>query len=141
MRAVLLVAVRVALAWPAQAKEKVLYCIETDSVGFTWQVKGTEWTEGQITNFRENRYVVRVLSEERRTVTRNTGYTAGTTVTLTCKKTFPTLAPDMLSCDQGRGATPWLFTKNKFSHAFLMGPPVGSLDPNIWISYGTCTGF
>ena len=34
MRAVLLVAALVALAWPAWAEERVLHCAEKDSAGF-----------------------------------------------------------------------------------------------------------
>ncbi len=70
MRAVLLVVVLMALSQTALAEERVLYCTETDNTGFVWQ-EGQ--TEGQVTLFKKARYVIKVLSETERTVTKTTG--------------------------------------------------------------------
>ena len=106
MRAVLLVAALVALAGPALAEERVLYCTVTASAGFFWD-EGQ--TEGRRTAFAETRYVVKVLSEEKRTITSSTGSTAGDTDELTCRKSLPYAQADLLVCDDVSGATPWLF--------------------------------
>jgi len=138
MRAVLLVAALVALTRPALAEERVLYCAETASAGFIWD-EGK--TEGRLTGFTASRYVVKVLSETKRTVTKTTGDTAGHTVTYTCRKAYPSTDPEFIVCDDGTGTSPWLFNGNKFVLAFLEGTPVGRDDPNIFVNYGTCTGF
>ena len=57
MRAVLLVAALAALAGPALAEERVLYCTETASAGFIWD-EGQ--TEGRRTAFAEKRFVMKV---------------------------------------------------------------------------------
>jgi len=67
MRTVLLVVALVALAGSALAEERVLYCTETDSAGIKWD-EGK--TEGRQTAFNVSRYVVKVLSEEKRIVKR-----------------------------------------------------------------------
>ncbi len=83
--------------------------------------------------------VIKVLSETERTVTQTTGgRITGTTETLTCRKTLqPT---SVLTCRAGLSVTPWVFLGNKFVRAFMQGGSVGG-DPNIKISYGTCTAF
>ena len=136
MRAVLLVVVLVTLSQTALAEERVLYCTETDNTGFVWQ-EGQ--TEGEPTLFKKNRFIVTVLSEEKRTVTRDDGL--GFTKVLTCRKPFPPIDPDLLTCDDVFSVAPWLFNGNKFVRVFLHGPPVGGLDRVITISYGTCTEF
>jgi len=137
MRAVLLVVVLVALSQTALAEERVLYCTETDSTGFKWEAGQTE---GQNTDFKKDRYIVEVLSEEKRTFTQTTGDVTGVTVTLACRKAYPAQEPDLLTCNTPCGMEPWLFQGNTFVYAFLYGTPVGG-DPNIIISYGTCTEF
>ena len=122
------------------AEERVLYCTATDSVGFIWE---DGQTAGQSTSFKPHRYIVKVLSKEKRTVTPTTGDVAGKTSTLTCRKPYGEYYPGLLVCGSSYsyGTSPWLFNGNKFVHAFVLGPTVGGNDPNIWISYGTCTGF
>jgi hypothetical protein len=134
MRTVLLVAVLVAMAGSALAEERVLYCAETSNAGFIWK-KGR--TEGRVTAFHESRIIVTVQTETERIVTNVVGFAE----MLTCRKPHPTVRPELLACDDGTGTTPWLFERNNFVHAFLIGPPVGGTDPKIWVSYGTCTGF
>lgn len=152
MRAVLGVAALVVLAGSALAEERVLHCAETGSVGFLWE-EGQ--AEGQVTQFKGRRYVVKVkvlTSEDRpprfrdevemRTVTPTIGDTAGMSDILYCKRPyrFDPFA-ELLVCNDTKGLDPWHFNGNKFVHASLLGTPVKGWDPNIYISYGTCTGF
>ena len=132
MRAVLLVAALVALAGPALAEEHVLHCADTDATGFKWQVGQTEPSRGR---FLPHRYIVKVLSEERRTVTQTTGDVAGMAHGLTCRKVF-----NYFACNDASNSTSWLFQGNNFVRAYMLGPQFAG-DSNIWISYGTCTGF
>ena len=138
MRTVLLAAALVALAGSALAEERVLYCTETGSAGFVW-LEGQ--TEGQRAEFGLARYVVKVLSETKRTVRLNTVDIAENTKTLTCRKPFDFSVPDLLTCNDSDGLSPWLFRGNTFVLADLLGPPVGGRDRDILVSYGTCTGF
>ena len=137
MRAVLLVAALVALAGPTLAEERVLHCVETGSAGFIWE---EEQTEGRRIGFGSNRFVVKVLSEKKRTVTWATGKDMGRTDTLTCGKSTK-FFPGLLACDDGTGTSPWLFDGNKFVSAYMLGAFVGGSGSNIIISYGICTGF
>ncbi len=153
MRVVLLAAALLALAGSAlagekwweegelvspQAEERVLHCAETEGVGFVWE-EGQ--TEGRVTAFKERRYIVKVLSEGRRTITPTIGDTAGKTKMLTCRKSYAEVIPELLVCNDNYGAGPWLFNGNRFVNAFLLGTPVKGLDPNIIISHGTCAEF
>ena len=133
--AVLLAAALVALAWPTRAEERVLYCTETASTGFFW-AEGQ--TEGRASNFEPGRYIVKVLSEEKRTI-KKAGDERGNTRAVTCRGAFGDRA-DPLVCDGKFGPDRWVFQGNNFVYAYTYGRPVGG-DPNIYISYGTCTGF
>jgi len=137
MRAALLVAALVALAGSALAEERVLYCTETDSAGFKWE-EGQ--TEGRVTRFIANRYIVRVLSETTRVITPTTGPEKGSPDGLTCSTPLPSVFPERFWCISRLGTAPWLFNGNNFVHAFMLGTPVAG-DPSIWVSYGTCTEF
>jgi hypothetical protein len=135
MRAVLLVAVLLALTRPAVGEERVLHCSETDSTGFIWR-EGQ--TEGQRTKFEPARYIVNVLSETVREVTPTTGDTAGTRSTFNCSEG---LIPEQLVCHRYGGLISMAFYKNSFVQTFLAGPPAGGSDRNIIISHGICTEF
>jgi len=137
MRAVLLAAALAALAGPTSAEERVLYCIDTSITGFVWQ-EGQ--TEGQYTNFKPDRYVVKVLSETKRTITKVTGPTI--TWTITCRE-VGAYETKLFACNSDFYTSPWVFRGDKFFvHADMYGPPVSDGDEaNIGISYGTCTGF
>jgi len=137
MRAVLLVAALVSLAGSALAEERVLFCTETASVGFKW-VEGQ--TEGRPTGFNLGHFTMKVLSETKRQI-KDAG--EGFFWTLTCRKVSPNNKPELIVCDyeHGNGTNPWAFNGNNFVKAFLEGPPVKGEDPNIFISYGTCSRF
>ncbi len=151
MRAVLLVAALLALTRPALAEERVLYCTDTAGVGFVWQ---EELTEGQITQFKPTRYIVRVkvltsedrplrfrAEKEERIITPTVGDTAGEPETFYCKK--PKHLPELLVCNELNGIGQWAFNGNRYVRAYLYGTTLAAkhADPNITISYGTCTGF
>ena len=123
----------VALARPALAEERVLYCTETDSAGFFWE-EGQE--KGRRTRFDPRRFIVKILSEDARTVVM-----AGDEQlrALTCRGAFSNYRGPLV-CDPEFGPDRWVFQGNNFVFAFTYGLPVGG-DPNIYISYGTCTGF
>ena len=151
MRTVVLVASLVVLAWPAWAEERVLHCADTKSAGFLWE-EGQ--TEGKITQFKPKRYIVRVkvlTSEDRplrfrdekeeRIITPTIGDTAGEPETFYCKK--PKHLPELLVCNEWNGIGQWVFNGNRYVRAYMFGTPLAAklADPNIVISYGTCTGF
>ncbi len=146
MRAVLLVAVLLALTRPAVGEERVLHCSETGSTGFFWP---PGQTEGETTNFKPDRYIVNVLSETVREVTPTTGDTAGERGTFNCREMAFVVSEDKpgvaigIVCHSHRygGLLSMFFHKNGFVRTFLAGPPAGGLDRNIIISYGVCTEF
>jgi len=47
----------------------------------------------------------------------------------------------MLACDDEVAGAPWIFYRNTYTRGFLVGPPGGGDDRNIYIAYGTCTQF
>jgi hypothetical protein len=113
--------------------EEVLYCTDTDATGFRWDHAG----KATSVRFNPARYTVKVISGTERSIAEMTGDGAGEALTYTCNS-----AHDQIVCDAGGSL--WMFYKNNYTHAFLVGTPVGppkSMDPNIWIAYGTCTGF
>ena len=149
MRAMLLAVVLVALAGSALAEERVLHCADTKSTGFLWKAGQTE---GQITEFEPERYIVKVrvlTSEDRpsekeeRIITPTVGDTAGSSRWFYCKKPYPHVDPELLVCNELNGIGQWAFNGNRYVRAYLFGTPlaVKLADPNITISYGTCTGF
>ncbi len=153
MRTVLLVAVLVALAGSALAEERVLHCADTKSAGFLWK-EGQ--TEGQITKFEPMRYIVKVkvltsedrplrfrAEKEERIITPTVGDTAGEPATFYCKKPHPHADPELLVCNELTGIDQWVFNGNSYVRAYMFGTPLAAkhVDPNIMISYGTCTGF
>ena len=127
--AALLAVALVALAGPTRAEERVLHCADTDATGFIWRAGQTGVERSR---FPPDNYIVNVLSEERRMITRTTGDVVGMTG-FTCRKVFKHLA-----CNDSIGATSWLFQGNNFVRAYIFGPQFAG-DQNIWISYGTCT--
>jgi hypothetical protein len=120
---------------PAHAGDVVLYCVETDARGFVW--KGPNVSP---IRFSPSRYTVKIDPDGRnRTITDMTT-SGGRALQYDCnidKLTLTTV------CDASfGGGSPWMFYSDKsFTHAFLAGPPAGGTDPNIYISYGTCTKF
>ena len=72
----------------------------------------------------------------KRSMTKNTGDTKGTTTILTCHP-----GPDFeIPCSGPSGYRAWLFKGNRYTTAFLLGSPLGG-DPNIWVAHGTCVKF
>jgi hypothetical protein len=116
--------------------EEVLYCVDTDAVGFAWGKDG----DAKSSKFISERHTVKVVSDTGRLITRMQGDTAGTTEEYECKLKFP---KDFLVVCQERvlGTDKWNFYHNTYTRAMLYGPPSGGRDPNIWIAYGTCTKF
>src|SRR6478672_10313852 len=110
---------------PALA-EQVLYCVDTDAVGFFWN---TDTSQARRMPFKVDRYTVKVLSETARIMTRMVGDTAGRQEVYTCKL----FAPGRIACDRGDGIEPWLFSGNTYTRAYLAGPPAGGTDKNISI--------
>ena len=153
MRAVLLVAALVALAGSVLAEERVLHCADTKSAGFLWE-EGQ--TEGQNTQFKPMRYIVKVkvlISEDRplrfraekeeRIITPTVGDSAGIPSAFYCKKPYSHSLPELLVCNELGGIDQWVFNENRYVRANMFGTPLAAkhADPNIIISYGTCTGF
>ena len=153
MRTVVLVASLVVLAWPAWAEERVLHCADTKSAGFLWE-EGQ--TEGQITKFEPMRYIVKVkvltsedrplrfrAEKEERTITPTIGDAAGTPNAFYCKKPYAYVLSEFLVCNELGGMGQWVFNGNRYVRAYMFGTPIAAkhADPNISISYGTCTEF
>ncbi len=133
-------AVIVMLAAPAWAEE-VLYCTETKKTGFLWD-KGS--IEGKRTNFKPDRYIVKIISETERVITPSTGDITGDSLKYTCRRPWLTLRlRKQIVCDDedGLGYQPWIFYDNTFMRALLTGLPTGGGDPNATISYGTCVKY
>ena len=120
-------------ASPAMAQQ-VLYCVDTEAVGFKWDKDG----KARQRPFAEDRFTVKIVSDKERVIIRMTGDTAGTSEHYTCKPTRPT---GRMACDEGTGVSPWVSYRNSYTRAYLAGPPAGGADQNIWMAYGTCTGF
>lgn len=118
------------LASPAWAEE-ILYCSETGSTGFVWDKDG----KAELSLFNERRFTVKVISEKKRVVSDN-----GREIEYTCDK-----SQQQYHCRQTNGAValPMIFGPKGFTRAFLHGTSLGggTVDPNIWVSYGTCTKF
>jgi hypothetical protein len=112
--------------------EEVLYCVDTQVVGFVWDKSG----EASVIKFRPIRYTIKV-SETERVITRMVSVTAGNPTVYKCKRPFT--SSQELACDDGSGMQPWVFHRNTYTRSFLYGPPGG--DPNISVAYGTCTKF
>jgi hypothetical protein len=118
--------------------QQVLYCVDTDTTGFVWDKEG----KARRNTFALERYTVKVLSDSKRLITR-TGDPRGD-AEYTCKQPYPRAQPEWIECDYSSGGNePWLFYRNRYTRAYLAGgsPTNSPLDPNIWIAYGTCTGF
>ena len=116
--------------------DEVLYCTDTAGVGFVWDEAGRAVAKP----FTEDRFTVKVISDTQRVIARMVGDTAGTSNIYMCRG-----SPEgQINCDDAAGYRPWAFYKNTYTRAFLAGPPAGppgSMDQNIWISYGTCARF
>jgi hypothetical protein len=115
-------AVVLAFGTAQAAEEKVLYCIETASQGLYWE-NGT----AKPTKFTPDRHVVKVHANGDRTIG-NSLYE--------CSQ----LSGGAIFCNKGWPTVPWMFKGNNFTSAFMFGENVGG-DPNIWVTYGTCTDF
>ncbi len=130
----IIAAVIVMLAAPAWAEE-VLYCTETGFMG-----------EGGARKEKRATFIVKVISETKRTITNTTGNTKGSALRYKCRRPFATLSSSdnevdravsrRIVCGSGSGKAPWVFHDGTFARANLGGPPAG--DPNIGIAYGTC---
>jgi len=117
--------------------EEVLYCVETDAAGFKWDNQG----HATHTTFLPARYIIKITSQTERIITPMTGDVAGISDQYECKSVVSD--KDQITCrDVIGGLAPWIFYHNTtFARGFLFGPPAGGTDPNIMISYGTCTKF
>jgi hypothetical protein len=126
MKWALVTAISVALAiGTAQAaEEKILYCVDTASSGFSWK-NGTEETA----NFKPIRNVVKVHANGDRTIGENV---------FNCTRLWPSI-PGPLECvDRGEI---WHFTGNNFTRAYVVVVFPPTRDDNLYVAYGTCTDF
>jgi hypothetical protein len=117
--------------------EEVLYCVDTQAVGFTWDKRG----QASVSKFVPERFTIKIVTETERVITRMTGDTPGWSIVFTCKRPYPTQTPEQIACDERRSQMPWVFHRNTYLRAILMGPPGGGSDPNSQVAYGTCTKF
>jgi len=118
--------------------EEVLYCVETDSAGFAWDNQG----HAAQRTFTPTRFTIKITSPTERIITPMTGDIAGISDRYECKPVFSD--KDQITCrDVVGGLAPWVFYRNTtFARAYLAGPPAGGhTDPNLYVSYGTCTKF
>ena len=119
--------------------DEVLYCVETDVTGFAWD------NQRHVTRRGFNppaRYTIKITSPTERTITPMTGDIAGISDRYECKPVFSD--KDQITCRDVVGdLAPWVFYRNTtFARAYLAEPPAGGgTDPNLYVSYGTCTKF
>jgi hypothetical protein len=123
----LIMALSICMASPVLAEE-VLYCVDTDAIGFVWDKRGKASRSG----FDPKRYTIKVVSNAERHIVDDTGFSAP----YKCER-----YKDRLICDDIIGGTPWVFSGTTYTRAFLLGPPAGGGDQNIAVIYGTCTKF
>jgi hypothetical protein len=116
--------------------DEVLYCTDTAATGFKWDKSGV--ASAKPTLFNELRFIIKVVSDRERIIAPMIGDTAGISSSYACVTSFETTECEW---NGGAGAEPWIFHGNTYTHAFLAGPPAGGGDPNIYLSYGTCTKF
>jgi hypothetical protein len=124
----------VSMASPALAEE-VLYCTDTDMVGFRWDQSG----QASTSKFDPERFTVKIVSDTDRVVTQMVGEVAGPSQAVKCRRSFARSSPERISCDDGFGTGRWVFYRNTYTRVFLGGPPAGGRDSNITIAYGICT--
>ncbi len=116
--------------------DEVLYCSDTEAAGFKWEGK----EEPRAGNFKLQRFSIKIESDTDRTITQTSaGDELGMRQFYTCEKA----GSDRVICNIGIKSQSWLFVSDKYYvRTFLAGgPPSTGLDPNILISYGTCTKF
>lgn len=111
-----------------------LYCTDTDANGFKWDKSGAVRSK----LFVEERFTVKIISDRLLLITRRTGELAGKSSGFSCTHPFE-LMPDRIACNDTVGGEMWVFFRTTYVHTFLAGPPAGGADPNIFVSYGTCT--
>src|SRR6516225_4454760 len=63
--------------------DEVLYCTDTDGIGFKWDNTG-KVSSGK---FNQDRFTVKVISDTQRVIARMVGDTAGTSSLYTCART------------------------------------------------------
>jgi hypothetical protein len=113
--------------------EEVLYCVDTDVVGFKWD----EVKQVRQTVFNPERHTIKIVSQTERVITRTHGDAAGNSHTYRCEADG-----ERLVCNAILGIVPWVFYRNTYTRANLFGPPAGPrTDRTIAIAYGTCTKF
>jgi hypothetical protein len=117
--------------------DEVLYCTDTDATGFKWDKNGA----AAHLMFVEERFTVKIISEDQRLITPSIGDTAGRGEGYQCSRPLPHALSDRIECHDPTGGEVWVFFKNTYTRAFLAGPPAGGSDQNIWMAYGTCTKF
>lgn len=115
--------------------DEVLYCVDTDVIGFKWDKKGEPSVK-----FDRGRYTIKVVSDTERLITEMEGDKVGDPDEYECSRPFPDVKKDLIVCKERTGTFPWHFYREKYTRAFLYGLPVGG-DSNISIAYGTCTKF
>ncbi len=117
--------------------EEVLLCTVTENTGF-------EWDEGAIKArwalFKKDRFIVKIISESKRTITRTTGDPKEGSRSYTCRRPH-VMFKKRIVCSAGIGGQPFIFHDNTFTHAYLWGPPAGGSDLNISVAYGTCVKY
>jgi hypothetical protein len=59
--------------------EEVLYCVDTEMVGFAWDKAG----QARQARFKPDRFTVKLVSDTERIITRMVGHTAGSSRTYT----------------------------------------------------------
>jgi len=116
--------------------EDVLYCTDTEVVGFGWDKAG-KVSRGK---FDTTRFTIKVVSSTERIIAQMEGDTAGSQSKYGCRSATVN-KEERLSCSDMLGQEPWVFYRNTYTCAFLAGPPAGGGDPNILVAYGTCTKF
>jgi hypothetical protein len=117
--------------------DDVLYCTDTAVTGFKWPTNGSP-TSG---SFREERFTIKVVSDEARVIASMVGTTVGRAIGFECKRFLPGVIPERVTCWDLTGGEFWVFFRNTYSRTFVSGPPTGGTDPNIFVGYGTCTKF
>ena len=115
--------------------EEVLYCADTQAIGFFWDKARPE--TASVSTFTPGRFTIKVISGTKRTITATSGGAAGFSAEYQCQPPFL----NRITCTDNIGTLPWIFSAGGYTRAFLSGPPVGSTDPNILVAYGTCTKF
>jgi hypothetical protein len=124
----------------AEVEPGVYYCTDAKGAGLAWD-KNPQG-DGRVVRFDPDRYIMKVISKERRDVTRTVGDSKGRTSPLTCNSPWPGYST-VLSCHEISGFNVWAFNGGRYTRAFISGTPLGysGADPNIMVYHGTCVKY